>query len=160
MQPFMPDGAIAAFDTSVLPGPAGLDVLDGNPSPRHPFHQRSADVFGVVADPSGSRLATPFDDAVRTVDDPFGGQCEAQTFAVEIVRHVPQPKGTTILAAFAAACCNPVLKPVAKGLKVRRKPHKLLIVGIARGVIPIANAILKTRPLWQCQRRLEMQSPA
>ncbi len=38
-------------------------------------------------------------------------------------------------AALAAACQNPVLKPVAQRLKMRGKPHKL---------VTIANAILKT----------------
>ena len=46
-------------------------------------------------------------------------------------------------AALAAACHNPVLKPVAQRLKMRGKPHKLVIV--ARRLVTIANAILKTR---------------
>jgi len=52
-------------------------------------------------------------------------------------------------AALAAACHNPVLKPVEKRLKERGKPHKLVIVAIARRLITIANAILKTGRPWQ-----------
>jgi len=36
-------------------------------------------------------------------------------------------------AALAAACHNPVLQPVAKRLKARGKPHKLVIVGSHAG---------------------------
>lgn len=52
-------------------------------------------------------------------------------------------------AALAAACHNPVLKPVAQRLKERGKPHKLIIVAIARRLVIIANAILKTGTMWQ-----------
>ncbi|WP_243700134.1 transposase [Paracoccus versutus] len=55
--------------------------------------------------------------------------------------------------ALAAACHNPVLKPVAQSLKMRGKPHKLVIVAIARRLIIIANAILKTGAPWQAQPR-------
>ena len=54
-------------------------------------------------------------------------------------------------AALAAACHNPVLKPVAKHLKERGKPHKLVNVAIARRLVTIANAILKTGVPWQSQ---------
>lgn len=54
-------------------------------------------------------------------------------------------------AALAAACHNPVLKPVAKRLKERGKPHKLVIVAIARRLVTIANAIIKTGIPWQIQ---------
>ena len=54
-------------------------------------------------------------------------------------------------AALAAACHNPVLKPVAQALKIRGKPHKLVIVAIARRLVTIANAILKTGIPWQTQ---------
>lgn len=54
-------------------------------------------------------------------------------------------------AALAAACHNPVLKPVAQALKIRGKPHKLVIVAIARRLVTIANAILKTGVPWQTQ---------
>lgn len=54
-------------------------------------------------------------------------------------------------AALAAACHNPVLKPVAKRLKERGKPHKLVIIAIARRLVTIANAIIKTSIPWQPQ---------
>lgn len=54
-------------------------------------------------------------------------------------------------AALAAACHNPVLKPVAKRLKGHGKPHKLVIVAIARRLVVIANAILRTGVPWQLQ---------
>lgn len=54
-------------------------------------------------------------------------------------------------AALVAACHNPVLNPVAKPLKERGKPHKLVIIAIARKMIIIANAIVKTRSPWQLQ---------
>lgn len=52
-------------------------------------------------------------------------------------------------AALAAACHNPVLKPVAKRLKERGKPHKLVIIAIARRLVTIANAIIKAGISWQ-----------
>ena len=36
-------------------------------------------------------------------------------------------------AALAAACHNPLLRPAAQALKIRGKPHKLVIVFIAAG---------------------------
>ena len=55
-------------------------------------------------------------------------------------------------AALAAACHNPVLKPVAQRLKERGKPHKLVIIAIARRLATIANAVIKTAIPWQPQR--------
>lgn len=52
-------------------------------------------------------------------------------------------------AALAAACQNPALKPIAKRLKEKGKPHKLVIVAIARRLITIANAVLKSATPWQ-----------
>ena len=54
-------------------------------------------------------------------------------------------------AALAGACYNPVLKPVAKRLKERGKPHKLVIIAIARRLATIANAVIKTGSPWQLQ---------
>ncbi|MBB4021214.1 MULTISPECIES: IS110 family RNA-guided transposase [Actibacterium] len=54
-------------------------------------------------------------------------------------------------AALAAACHNPVLKPVAQRLKTRGKPHKLVIIAIARRLVTIANAILKAGTPWRSQ---------
>ena len=39
VQPFVPDGAVAAFDVGVLLRLSGLDVLDGNPLFLCPFRQ-------------------------------------------------------------------------------------------------------------------------
>ena len=47
-------------------------------------------------------------------------------------------------AALAAACHNPVLKPVAKRLKEGGKPHKVVILLFARRLMTIANEIIKT----------------
>jgi len=54
-------------------------------------------------------------------------------------------------AALAAACRNTVLKPVAQALKIRGKPHKLIIVTIARRRVTIANAILEAGVSWLSQ---------
>jgi transposase len=54
-------------------------------------------------------------------------------------------------AALAGACHNLALKSVANRLKTRGKPHKLVIIAIARRLITIANAILKTGVPWQPQ---------
>jgi transposase len=52
-------------------------------------------------------------------------------------------------AALAAAGHNPILKLVAQRLKARGKPHNLVIVAIARRLVIIANAILKTGITWR-----------
>lgn len=54
-------------------------------------------------------------------------------------------------AALAAACHNPVLKPLAKRLKTHGKPHKLVIIAIARRLVTIANAVLKTDAPWRSE---------
>ena len=54
-------------------------------------------------------------------------------------------------AALAAACHNPILKIAAKRLKERGKPHKLVIITVARRLVTIANAIIKTGTQWQVQ---------
>ncbi len=54
-------------------------------------------------------------------------------------------------AALAAACHNPVLKPLAKRLKERGKPHKLVIIAVARRLVTIANAALKTAIPWRAE---------
>ena len=59
-------------------------------------------------------------------------------------------------AALAAACHNPAVKPVAKRLKEKGKPHKLVIIAIARRLITIANAVLKSGTAWQHQTRLNV----
>lgn len=52
-------------------------------------------------------------------------------------------------AGLAASCHNPALKTVAKRLKEKGKPHKLVIIAIARRLITIANAVLKSGTPWQ-----------
>ncbi|WP_201792015.1 transposase [Sphingopyxis bauzanensis] len=47
-------------------------------------------------------------------------------------------------AALAAASHNQMLMPIAKRLKKRGKPHKLVIIAVARRLVIIANAVLKT----------------
>lgn len=47
-------------------------------------------------------------------------------------------------AALAAACHNPVLKLAANRLNEHGKPHKLVIIAIARRLVTIADAIIKT----------------
>ena len=54
-------------------------------------------------------------------------------------------------AALAAAYHNPALKSVARRLKERGKPHKLVIIAVARRLVTIANAILKNGTLWSHQ---------
>jgi transposase len=56
-----------------------------------------------------------------------------------------------LFQAALAAYHNPVLKQVAKRLKKRGKPHKLVIIAIARRLVTIANAIIKTGVPWQIQ---------
>ena len=52
-------------------------------------------------------------------------------------------------AALAAAYHNPVLKPAAERLRRNGKPHKVIIVAIARRLVIIANAILKSGMPWR-----------
>jgi transposase len=54
-------------------------------------------------------------------------------------------------AALATACHNPILKQIAQGFKTRGKPHKLVIVAIARRSVTSANTILKTGVPWPPQ---------
>ncbi|QDA35888.1 hypothetical protein E4191_17210 (plasmid) [Paracoccus liaowanqingii] len=54
-------------------------------------------------------------------------------------------------AAFAAECHNPVLMPLAKRLRARGKPYKIVIIAIARRLFTIANAIVKTGETWRPQ---------
>lgn len=52
-------------------------------------------------------------------------------------------------AALAAACHNPLLKPLAKRMKESGKPYKLIIIAVARRLVVTANAVLKTATPWQ-----------
>jgi transposase len=51
-------------------------------------------------------------------------------------------------AAFAASSHNQMLKPIAKRPKERGKPDKVVIIAIARWLVTIAIAVLKTAPPW------------
>ena len=55
-------------------------------------------------------------------------------------------------AALVAAHHNPSLKTVAGRLRRHGKPHKVIIIAIARRLITIVNAILKAGSPWQPQR--------
>ena len=59
-------------------------------------------------------------------------------------------------AALAAACHNLALKPVP-GASRKRASRKLVIIAIARPLITIANAVLKSSTTWQHQTRAQTQ---
>ena len=61
------------------------------------------------------------------------------------------PELGKMTAGEAAAYHNPVLKLAAQRLKERGKPHKFAIVAVARRLVTIANAILKSGALWSHQ---------
>jgi transposase len=52
-------------------------------------------------------------------------------------------------AALAAASHNQMLKSVAKRLKERGNPHKVVIIAIAPRLVTITNAVLKTASPWR-----------
>ena len=52
-------------------------------------------------------------------------------------------------AALVASNHNPVLKSFAKRLKENGKPHKLVLIAVARKLIIIANALLTKNLLWK-----------
>ena len=54
-------------------------------------------------------------------------------------------------AGLAAACHNPILKAVTRRLKEKGTLHRLVIIAIARRLITIANAVLKSGTPWQDQ---------
>ena len=92
----MSDRPVVALDISVLLGPAGLDVGQGDALLLSPGHQRRTDIFGAIVDHDRQRLAAPFDDLVEGPDDPLGWQSEidldARAFAVEVVQHIQKPE--------------------------------------------------------------------
>lgn len=61
-------------------------------------------------------------------------------------------------AALAAAYHIPVLKSVAQRLNERGKPHKLVIVAVARRLVTITNAILKSGTSWSHSGTLEIKA--
>lgn len=54
-------------------------------------------------------------------------------------------------AALVASHHNPVLKAFADRLRAAGKPHKVVIIAVARKLVAIANAMCKSRQKWQCQ---------
>jgi hypothetical protein len=67
----MANRAVVAPDISVLLRLAGLDMLDPDVSLRSPFHQSAVKLFRAVVDPNDTRVAAPFDNAVRAADYPL-----------------------------------------------------------------------------------------
>lgn len=51
-------------------------------------------------------------------------------------------------AALVASNYNPALKLFAQRLRKAGKPHKVIIVAVARKLVTIANAICKNRKMW------------
>ena len=51
-------------------------------------------------------------------------------------------------AALVASHDNPVLKPFADRLRADGKPHKVVIIAVARKLVTIANALCKSRQKW------------
>ena len=54
-------------------------------------------------------------------------------------------------AALVAAHHNPVLKPFADRLRTAGKPHKVIVIAVARKLVTIANALCKSRKPWTHQ---------
>ena len=54
-------------------------------------------------------------------------------------------------AALVASHHNPVLKRFADRLRAAGKPHKVVIIAVARKLVTIVNALCKTRRSWVCQ---------
>lgn len=54
-------------------------------------------------------------------------------------------------AALVATHHNPVLKPFADRLRKAGKPHKVIIIAVARKLVTIANALCKSRQPWAAQ---------
>lgn len=57
--------------------------------------------------------------------------------------------GETAAADVFILIINPVLRVIAKRMKQHGKPHKLVIVAIARRLVIIANAVIKTGLPWR-----------
>jgi len=52
-------------------------------------------------------------------------------------------------AAMSAARSNPPLKAFANRLKAAGKPHKLVMIAVARKLLILANAVLRRKTMWQ-----------
>jgi len=54
-------------------------------------------------------------------------------------------------AALVASHHNPALTAFADRLRERGKPHKVVIIAVARKLVTIANALCKSRQMWEDQ---------
>lgn len=54
-------------------------------------------------------------------------------------------------AALVASHHNPVLKPFADRLRTAGKPHKVVIIAVARKLVTIVNALIKSGQKWSVQ---------
>lgn len=54
-------------------------------------------------------------------------------------------------AALVASIHNPVLKAFADRLRAAGKPHKVVIIAVARKLVAIVNALCKSRQKWDSQ---------
>lgn len=54
-------------------------------------------------------------------------------------------------AALVASHHNPVLKVLAKRLRTAGKPHKVVITAVARKLVTIVNALVKSGQKWSIQ---------
>ncbi len=52
-------------------------------------------------------------------------------------------------AALSAARFNPTLKSFAKTLRMKGKPHKVVLIAVARKLIVLANALLVKNVVWE-----------
>ncbi len=51
-------------------------------------------------------------------------------------------------AALSAARFNPVLSDFAKRLRAKGKPHKVVLIAVARKLIVLANSLLAKNAVW------------
>ena len=63
----------------------------------------------------------------------------------QLLRHV------LFQAALVASHHNPALKPFADRLRAAGKPHKVVIIAVARKLVTIVNALCKSRQNWTVQ---------
>ncbi|MBR9765738.1 MAG: IS110 family transposase [Rhodobacteraceae bacterium] len=81
-------------------------------------------------------------------------QTEPRAAKANLFRSIPgigPVSAAMLIAELPEPAHNPVPKPVAKRVNKRGKPHKLVSLAIARRLVTIANAIIKTGKPWQSQ---------
>jgi hypothetical protein len=100
IQPFVPNHAVVALNTDVLPGLPRLDVSDGNPMFLSPFIQLFTDVFWPVIHLNSAALTAPFDDPIKGPDHTPSRHGKiapyVQPFTGDVVQNIQQPKCTTV----------------------------------------------------------------